>query len=58
MAGSLGTWEVKLLEEQVFFDERYANIFGYTNNTLNRRPNSFKENIHPSDLIFFASSVV
>jgi PAS domain S-box-containing protein len=57
LAGSLGTWEVKLEDQQVFFDERYANIFGYTNNALNRLPNWFKENIHPSDFKHYYSTL-
>ena len=42
MAGSLGTWELDLYKQSYFYDERFANIFGYSNNTLNRLPEWFK----------------
>lgn len=50
LAGNLGTYELKLPENQRYFDERSANIYGYSNHTINKIENWFENNIH-SDYI-------
>ncbi|MBI9067528.1 MAG: PAS domain-containing protein [Salinivirgaceae bacterium] len=50
LAGNLGTWELNLQKQQFYYDERFANTVGYSNNTLNKIPSWFKNNIHPDDI--------
>lgn len=47
LAGNLGTYELKLPENIRFFDERSANIYGYTNHTINKIENWYENNLHP-----------
>jgi len=49
LAGNLGTWEFDCQTQTYFFDERYANIFGFSVISLNGRPDWFKNHIHPDD---------
>lgn len=49
LAGNLGTWELNLNKQQFYYDERFANTFGYSNNTLNKLPNWFNDNLYHAD---------
>lgn len=53
LAGSLGIWEYNLQQNTFFFDERFANIFGYSNIYLNNQNNWLQANIHPSDQLIY-----
>jgi PAS domain S-box-containing protein len=57
LAGNLGTWEYDLREQKYYVDERYANIFGYSNNTINRIPGWLKDNLHPADIANYFSTL-
>lgn len=46
LAGNLGTWEINLKTNTKYYDERNANIYGYTSGTLNNTKNWFQQNIH------------
>lgn len=47
LAGNLGTYELNLPVNNRYFDERSANIFGYSNHTINKLDNWFEKNLHP-----------
>jgi len=47
LAGNLGTWELDISSNNKFYDEKNANMFGFTSGTLNRIDNWFEQNIHP-----------
>ncbi len=46
LAGKLGTWEIDLKTNTKYYDERNANIYGFTSSTLNKTKNWFQQNIH------------
>lgn len=48
-AGNIGTYEIDLIKQSKYYDERNAQIYGYTNGTLNKLDNWLQENIHPNN---------
>jgi PAS domain S-box-containing protein len=50
LAGNLGTYEFNLITQTKYYDERFANFFGYSSGTLNKNQNWFENNIHPNFL--------
>ncbi len=57
LAGNLGTWELNVKENTFYFDEKYANMFGLPNSTLNRIPNWLFENIHPIHIQLYENAL-
>ncbi|MEZ5333823.1 MAG: PhnD/SsuA/transferrin family substrate-binding protein [Methanolobus sp.] len=45
-----GTWDVNLQEDLLVFNERYAEIIGYTENEVGTGFEWMKERIHPDDI--------
>lgn len=57
LAGNLGTWELDLKRNISFFDEKFANIFGYTNTNINKTQNWLIQNIHPNFKLLYTEAI-
>lgn len=48
--GDLGTWDLNVRTNEVIYDERWAEMLGYSLDEISDNLDFWKENIHPDDL--------